>query len=132
MEELLFQVGSHCLSKMDFLQGSGKEESGPKILRQDGEKGGCRRKEFAEVSVQSSALLVLLTTDITMLITSTLHLHDNDYVIIFQWSQVVDCGCISFSVQLFWGKQFFVCFLEPITIYSSGSLKCLSLVFFTQ
>ena len=32
MEELLFQIGSHYLSKMDFLQQSGKEELGPNIL----------------------------------------------------------------------------------------------------
>ena len=100
MEELLFQIGSHYLSKMDFLQWSGKEESGPNILCWDGEKGGCRRKDLAHISVQSSALLVLLTRDITMLIISTLHLHDNDCVIIFPWSRVVDCGYISFSVQL--------------------------------
>ena len=64
------------------------------------EKGGCRRRNLAHISVQSSALLVLLTRDITMLIISTLHLHDNDCVIIFPWSRVVDCGYISFSVQL--------------------------------
>ena len=94
MEELLFQVGSHCLSKMDFLRGVGRKSQGliscARTVRREGAGG-----ENMQTSLQSSALVALLTTDITMLITSTLHLHDNDYVIIFQWSQVVDCGCIA-------------------------------------